>query len=74
MVSVEGLGIVLRPIGVVRHGFDNDFVRKSFDGVEGVVRFLKSLKRGLTASTAFLILFSSHFSTKLVKRLGVSSR
>ena len=53
-------GLFLRPIGVVRHGYSDDFVRRSLTGVEGVVEVFEEYVDGLRGVDGFshLILIS----------------
>jgi Uncharacterized conserved protein len=57
---VFGNGLFLRPIGVVRHGYGDDFVRRSLTGVEGVVEVFEEYMDGLRGVDGFshLILIS----------------
>ncbi|WP_069807669.1 tRNA (N6-threonylcarbamoyladenosine(37)-N6)-methyltransferase TrmO [Vulcanisaeta thermophila] len=52
-IRVDGFNVVLRPIGVVRHGFDDDFVRRSFNGVDGVVEVFEEFAEGLDGLDGF---------------------
>ena len=57
---VFGNGLFLRPIGVVRHGYGDDFVRRSLTGVDGVVEVFEEYMDGLRGIDGFshLILIS----------------
>ena len=46
-------GIVLKPIGFVRHSYSDDYVRNSVRGVDGVVEILEEYRQGLHGLEGF---------------------
>ncbi|WP_342765443.1 tRNA (N6-threonylcarbamoyladenosine(37)-N6)-methyltransferase TrmO [Vulcanisaeta sp. JCM 14467] len=53
-------GLFLRPIGIVRHGYSDDYVRSSVSGVDGVIEVFEEFADGLRGIDGFshLILIS----------------
>lgn len=53
MLPVRGLEIVYKPIGYVRHNYDETFVRKSWRGVEARIEILPDFADGLRGLEGF---------------------
>lgn len=50
---MEALELILRPIGYVRHDYDDEYVRKSPCGVDGVIEILPEYAEGLRELDGF---------------------
>lgn len=45
--------IVLKPIGVIKHSYSDEYVRNSLDGVEGYIEIFQEFKHGLKGLEGF---------------------